>query len=100
MRQINEVNARRDATSGLTVGQLKAALADVPDEIEVILSRDEEGNGFSPLAQIDDGLYEPDSSYEGMVWVPDSAIGSPQGYTEEDRAPEEAYAVITLWPTN
>jgi hypothetical protein len=35
-----------------------------------------------------------------MVWVPDSAIGSPQGYTEEDRAPEEAYAVITLWPTN
>lgn len=34
----------------MTVKELKEILKDLPDNMEVILSRDEEGNAFHPLA--------------------------------------------------
>lgn len=43
-----------------------------PDAI-VVMSKDAEGNSYSPLAQVDDEvLYEPDSTWSGEVHYWDS----------------------------
>jgi hypothetical protein len=45
----------------LTVGALKEFLKDIPDNYSVILSKDSEGNTFSPLSSdISLGHYKPD----------------------------------------
>lgn len=52
----------------LTVGELRFKLEAVPDDTPVILEKDAEGNGYSPLssASLRYG-YEPDSGYSGEV---------------------------------
>lgn len=89
----------RTAERGLTVGQLRAALAAVPDDVEVVLSSDGEGNSKSPLADASSALYTPDTTWSGDTYVFDSQIGR-DGFTDEDRAPSDAYPVVVLWPTN
>lgn len=37
----------------MTVGELKKTLENLPDDMPVILQRDPEGNGYSPLYQAD-----------------------------------------------
>ncbi len=59
-------------------------------DMEVIMSKDGEGNAFSPLAELGDGLYSPDSTYSGQVYNLD----------EREEAGKEAKKVIVLWPTN
>ena len=50
----------------VTVGGLKEFLKDVPDDYEVILSKDGEGNIFSPLhSGISFGNYEPENDVFG-----------------------------------
>jgi len=40
------------------------------DEHEIILQKDAEGNGYSPLSDIDDeAIYVPDSTYSGDVYI-------------------------------
>ncbi len=41
----------------LTVKDLKAILADIPDDTLVVLSSDSEGNDFSPLCAYSNGTY-------------------------------------------
>lgn len=78
----------------MNVGQLKAELAEYPDDMQIILSQDEEGNGFSPLYDVAESMWA--GEYD-QTYVPDEFIGT-QGYTEEDRAPEDAVKVLVLWP--
>jgi hypothetical protein len=71
----------------ITVKQLRERLALCPDDAIVVLSKDAEGNDFSPLP-FDDGLaigrYVADSTWSG-----------------EFRADDEAEVVaVCLWPTN
>ena len=50
----------------VTVGGLKNFLKDVPDDYEVILSKDGEGNIFSPLhGGISFGNYKPENDFIG-----------------------------------
>lgn len=69
----------------MTVKELieKLQLVD-PDRI-VILQKDAEGNGFSPLAGIDDNaVYQPDSTWAGEVKIQTlTADLRSQGATEE-----------------
>ena len=37
---------------GLTVKDLKHLLADQPDELEIVVAHDAEGNSFSPLYEV------------------------------------------------
>jgi hypothetical protein len=62
----------------MNVQQLREKLANLPDDMEVILQKDSEGNGYSPLADADtDAVYIPDSTYSGEVystnWTSDDA---------------------------
>lgn len=84
----------------MTVKELKALLADQPDERLVILSKDSEGNGFSPLAEVAEGMYVPYSTWSGEVYPTPEQILADSFLTEEDEAPEEATHVICLWSTN
>ena len=41
----------------------------LPDDMEVILQKDSEGNGYSPLCDVDtDAVYIPDSTWSGAVY--------------------------------
>jgi len=79
-----------------TVGQLKEQLAGLRDDLLVVLSEDEEGNGFSPLADVTLGKYAADSTWSGQYFdaptIPARA--------DEDQPPADAVDVVCLWPTN
>jgi hypothetical protein len=57
---------------------------------EVVMSKDSEGNGFSPLAEIGEQLYVPDSTWSGEVHSLDEA----------EHLGKEAKEAFVLWPTN
>lgn len=53
----------------MTVKELKDAILNLPDEMEVILQKDAEGNGYSPLRGADpDAVYIPETTYYGEVY--------------------------------
>ena len=84
----------------ITAGVLRERLKDVPDDTPVILQKDAEGNGYSPLAGADEGMYEAESTYGGEAYMTSEQIAADPAYTEEDEAPEGAARVIVLWPVN
>jgi hypothetical protein len=45
--------------------QLIEYLQQFPDDTEIVLQKDAEGNGYSPLAGADHGYYVPDSTWSG-----------------------------------
>lgn len=52
----------------VTAGDLRAQLSAVPDDTPVILSKDAEGNSYSPLSSVDAiHVYEPESTWSGEV---------------------------------
>jgi hypothetical protein len=66
----------------ITIKELKKAIVDLPDEMEIILQKDSEGNGYSPLAVVDsECIYLADSLYSGDVFSTD--------WTAEDANLEE-----------
>lgn len=84
----------------MKVGELKALLAGVDDDREVVMSRDSEGNGYSPLAQVDDeSTYRADSTWAGEVG-PEAITDEmrAQGWTDEDMV--GGVPAVVFWPTN
>ena len=51
----------------MKVKELIALLSETNPELEVVLSKDGEGNSYSPLADHSFGQYEPDSTYSGEL---------------------------------
>lgn len=49
----------------MTVNELRKLLKNLPGWYEVILSKDAEGNGHSPLDEIEIGAYDPETAYSG-----------------------------------
>lgn len=85
----------------MTVKELKQALEGVDDSRIVIMSKDEEGNGFSPLAEAstENDVYMADSTWSGEIALKELTPElKEQGYTEEDLGDGED--CIVLWPTN
>lgn len=77
-----------------------AKLDHLPGDTLIVLAKDGEGNGFSPLADLDEAMYDADSTYSGDRYLSDAdreATGQPDEYSE---APESAVAAVFLWPTN
>lgn len=53
----------------MKVCELKEAIKNLPDNMEVILQKDSEGNGYSPLAGADPScIYVPETTYNGYVY--------------------------------
>jgi len=84
----------------MNVGQLKKLLEPLSDENIVIMSKDGEGNYFSPLADIELAIYIPETTWYGEIRVarfltPDLER---KGYSEEDTAGDEGRSAIVLYP--
>lgn len=85
----------------MTVGELKILISNVPDETEIILQKDAEGNGFSPLSDADSNcIYLEDSSYSGNVysltWSADDVLMSEDEWNEMKKTPK----CLVLSPVN
>jgi hypothetical protein len=85
----------------MTVKELKEAIANLPDEMEVVLQKDSEGNGYSPLAGADPGaVYIPDSTWSGFVysmeWTANDACMSDEKWEETKSKPR----TLILYPVN
>lgn len=85
----------------MTVGDLRKMLADQPDDRPVVLARDAEGNGHSPLAEAIEAMYQAETTWAGEVYpTPEEIADSAGGWSEEDGAPDEAVRVVLLGPVN
>lgn len=71
----------------MKVKELQKLLKTKDGEMEVILQKDAEGNGFSPLEDVYEAAYEPDNSWSG--WVID-----------DDDVDEDDDFVVVLVPIN
>ena len=85
----------------MKVKELIAALSAVDPESEVVLQKDSEGNGYSPLEGADpNSVYVPDSSYSGEVyamdWSASDAAMSEEDWTEMKSRPR----CVILFPVN
>lgn len=84
----------------MKVKQLKELLKNIDDERIVILQKDGEGNGYSPLYCIDDeSVYVADSTWSGDVRFPKLTPDLEKlGYSEEDCGDGEP--ALILVPVN
>lgn len=79
----------------MTVKELIEILKDLPEDREIVMSCDAEGNGYSPLADADpQRWYTPETTWSGDVHHPDDIES---GEVELD---ESSKLVVLLWPTN
>lgn len=85
----------------MTVGQLREVLAAQPDDRLVVLQKDAEGNGYSPLEQAEEAMYEAESTWSGEVYYTPEQLGEGDrraaGFAD---APDEAVRVVLLGPVN
>jgi len=51
----------------MTIKELKEILAEIPEEMLVVVARDSEGNGFSPCLGVSKGIYMSYSSWSGQA---------------------------------
>lgn len=73
----------------MTVKELKKLIKSLPDEMLVVLQKDSEGNGYSPLAGGDNCIYIPRNTWSGDV------------YDEEDiEEIENVTYSLVLYPVN
>lgn len=85
----------------MNVKELVEFLKDLPEDMEVILSKDSEGNGYSPLSGVGkDGIYIESNSWSGDVfdarWSADDACMS-EGDWEKLKKKQRC---VVLSPTN
>lgn len=76
----------------MTVKELIEELRTMPQDAQVILQKDSEGNGYSPLAVVDgDAVYIADTTYSGDVY-------DCNWTAEEALMPEPAWAAMLAQP--
>ncbi len=81
----------------MTVAELITELQKTDPNRIVVLQKDAEGNGYSPLAGADcSALYVADSTWSGEVY--DEEPEDPDA--DEDRPDETAKKCVVLWPVN
>lgn len=86
----------------MKVKEFKVLVNTWDDEDEVIMSKDGEGNNFSPFSDCSEQIYIPDCTWSGEIrqreLTPELIA---QGYTDEDLYHgDNGVNAIVLWPTN
>jgi len=85
----------------MKVRELKELIANLHDNMEVILQKDSEGNGYSPLDGGDiNAVYIPDSTWSREVY---STIWSAKDACMDDKEWEEIKSkprALILYPVN
>lgn len=80
----------------VTAGQLRERLEGVPDDTPVVLQKDAEGNGYSPLSSVDvtGYVYEQVTTWSGEVYSTEPDPDDDDAY-ESDGTP-----IVLLGPVN
>jgi hypothetical protein len=85
----------------MNIKELKEKIKDLPDDMGIVMSKDSEGNYFSPLYESENGnIYIPDTAYSGDVY--------PESWTAEDACMDEEEwqeilkkpRCVVLWPAD
>jgi hypothetical protein len=94
----------------MTLDELRTALdgmKHLPGNTQVILQKDAEGNGYSPLDGLDETMYLAKTAWSGEAHMTDEQLRAQitanpaSGWDlEEDRAPEGSALAVVLWPVN
>lgn len=85
----------------MKVIELIAALQQMDPECEVILQKDAEGNGYSPLAGADGlAVYVPDTTWSGEVYDVELPADEHCMTEEEWEAVKAKPRCVVLWPVN
>ena len=72
----------------MTKNELLEMLKDVPGDYQVIMSKDSEGNAFSPLSNTGCAMYVSTAPWNGEV------------HGEDDAGEHYKENAVVLWPTN
>ena len=76
----------------MKVAELIAKLQAFPPELEVVQSKDGEGNDFSPTADVVGGVYASENTWSGeFTDVEEDAV---------EMTERGGIAAVCLWPTN
>lgn len=86
----------------MKIKELKELIKDLNDDMEIILSKDAEGNNFCPLSDSGQGIYIADAggSWFGEIyhdeWSADDALVDQEEWNEILKKPR----CLVLWPVN
>ena len=85
----------------MKIRELIEKLNELDPDLEIIIQKDAEGNGYSPLAGIDsDGIYIKETSWHGEVydsnWSADDAAMEEEEWSELLKQPR----ALILFPIN
>lgn len=85
-----------------TVKDLKEDIADLPDDMEIIMQKDAEGNGYSPMAGADPNcIYVPNTTWYGEVYSLDWGYEDVLMDADEwDELKEKKDKALVLCPIN
>ncbi len=75
----------------------KKLLETYDDDMWVVLSRDEEGNEFSPLADGDKWLYVPESKDFGEIYDPADNEDLKRAQEDAQASQTKVYKAVVLW---
>jgi hypothetical protein len=85
----------------MTVKKLKEAIVNLPDEMEVVLQKDAEGNGYSPLSGADpDAVYISETTWYGDVYSMDCTADDACMTDEEWEDIKSKPRTLILHPVN
>lgn len=83
----------------MTVSELIEKLAGFDGSRLVVMSKDAEGNSYSPLSDFSTGAYAAESTWSGEVGLEALTDESrADGYSEEDVV--DGVSALVLWPVN
>lgn len=85
----------------MKVKELIEILKNLPKNTQVIMSKDAEGNTFTPLDEVEtNNIYVPESSWYGNIyhesWSAEDAMETEEGWNEILKQPR----CVVLWPIN
>ena len=86
----------------MTLAELRAQLdaLNLPDDTPVILAKDGEGNGHSPLSEAEHAMYLADTTWSGERYITEQQRLAEEDPDEWSEAPDDAVHAVFLWPTN
>ena len=84
----------------MTVGEVLDALSTYPRDHIVVLSKDGEGNAYSPLVDLEERMYAPESTWSGDVYLTPEDLAKESNPDEHAQAPGDAVRSVVLWPTS
>jgi hypothetical protein len=86
----------------MTVKDLKELIANLPDDMEIVMQKDGEGNEFSPLSGMDSNCYYvPEETWYGKVYS-EFFSADDNGLEEEEwqRIKNMIPKALVLFPVN